>query len=431
MNNIYFSHSYKPRDAEINEFFGLLLERSDLVPTADPPSEKVNAAKLERHLRSNDGMVSILTQRDGGWSQYMHYEMNLCIRSRKPLLVFVEDTLPDDLIPSRILQRRFSRGSVPRQARAHNHAVQIFQGYLGGEPEYQPSIRKKSCIVAGFAGASRVVRRIVIDELEERQYALIDIGEFRQGSLQDPMLTESIATASLAVCNVDASRALAQYVIGALQSSIVPSVVLTMREDYPYRKAMPRDLQPLFVDPSDVGAVRLAVREQMELFEQDFLALTKPELVEAYTKALKSVPSESGKRESHVRDVFVNVIEEVVMGDKTDIGGDVIGSAVGRGAKVEARDITVYKQAVDGSPNLADDAKEKLKQAREAIEKVDLSEDDRTDILDDLGKLTAELEKPEKDPSRLKRFLGRIKEISAPTAEIIMSAASIAKFIGL
>ena len=72
-----------------------------------------------------------------------------------------------------------------------------------------------------------------------------------------------------------------------------------------------------------------------------------------------------------------------------------------------------------------------LKQARAAIENAGLSEDDRNDILDDLGKLTTELQKPEKNSSRIKRFLNHIKEISSTTAEIITSAASIAKFMGL
>ena len=197
MNTIFFSHSYKPPDAEINEFFGLLLESKDLVPTLDPPSKKVNAAKLERHLRSNDGMVSILTQRGEVWSPYIHYEINLCVRSRKPLLVFIEDSLPDDIIPNRILQRRFSRGSLPRQTRSHNHAIQIFQSYLGGKPEYQPSTKRKSCIIVGFTHADRSFRQQVINEIEAQHYTLIDIGTVQESSLQDPKLAESIASTNL------------------------------------------------------------------------------------------------------------------------------------------------------------------------------------------------------------------------------------------
>ena len=146
------------------------------------------------------------------------------------------------------------------------------------------------------------------------------------------------------------------------------------------------------------------LREQIDLFEQDFLALSKPEFVEAYTKALKTIPSESGARTSNVRDVILNGIKEVVVGDKTHIEGNVTGSAIGRGAKVETGDITVYNQTIDKSENLAQDVKEQLKNARKAIEDTNLSQADRADILDDLGKLTAELQKPRKTHLGLNDF---------------------------
>ena len=45
------------------------------------------------------------------------------------------------------------------------------------------------------------------------------------------------------------------------------------------------------------------------------------------------------------------------MSDKIQIRGDAVGSAIGSGARVLARDITVYKQTVDQSPGLEDDVK--------------------------------------------------------------------------
>jgi hypothetical protein len=429
MSTVYFSHSYKPEDASINEYFGLLLDRNDLTPMADPPSDAVNAAKLERHLRSNDGMICIVTQREGGYSKYIYYEMNLCIRSRKPLLVFVEDSLPDDLVPPRILQRRFSRKSFPRQTRQHNHAVQIFKSYLGTAPEYQPSIARRTVIIVGFSDATRAIRDMVQDTLRKREYSLIDIRKIQVNSLQDPVLSEAVASAELAVCNGDARRALAQYVMGALQSSIVPCIVATMREDYSYRHDIPSDLQPLYINPRERSAAETTLREQLDLFDQDFLALGKRELVQAYMTTLKAVSSRSGHRGGDIRDIFV---KELVMGDKQHIGGDVIGSAVGSGASVTARDITVYKERIDRSPSLAEDVKAKLKEAREAVEKAGLSESDKADLLDDLGKLTGELEKPGRDASRVQRFLNRIMEVSSSVGEIISSAASISRlFAGL
>ena len=428
MSTVFFSHSYKPEDVDINKYFGLLLERNGLVPTLDPPSDRVNAAKLERHLRSNDGMICILTQREGGVSQYIHYEMNLCIRSRKPLLVFVEDTVQDEIVPHRILQRRFSRRSFPRETRQHNHAVEVFKSYLSPAPEYQPAITKKSCILVGFSDSNRALRKTVVQEIQRREFTIIDVAKIRTGSLQDPQLAEAIASASLAVCNMDAPRALAQYVIGAIQSSIVPAIVLTLNRDYPYRKGVPSDLQALLVEPRETSTTLEAIRAQIDLYEQDFLSLQERELVGSYTSILKSISSKSGQRGDHIRDIFVR---ELVMGDKSHIEGDAIGSAIGSGATINARDITVYKQKVDAAERLESDVKEKLKQARDAIEAERLSDADRADLLDDLGRLTAELQAPNKSKSRIERFLNRIKEISSTTADIISSAVSIGKFLGL
>lgn len=118
------------------------------------------------------------------------------------------------------------------------------------------------------------------------------------------------------------------------------------------------------------------------------------------------------------------------MGDKIEIKGDAIGSAVGTGASVLARDIQVFKHAVDQSSGLDDELKLVLKEAREALEQADLSPTDKTDVAENLGKLTAELEKPDKDTGLVQRYWGRIKEVTPTISSIISSAASFAKLTG-
>lgn len=118
------------------------------------------------------------------------------------------------------------------------------------------------------------------------------------------------------------------------------------------------------------------------------------------------------------------------MAEKIEIRGDAIGSAVGAGARVRARDITVYKQAVDQSSGLDDDLKRALKDARDALEGLNLGDTDKEDATEDLGKLTAELEKSEKDHRLVQRYWNRIKEIAPPVAAILSSAVSIAKLLG-
>ena len=121
MNLVYFSHSYRKEDTDSVRYFARLMRSEGFLPSLDPPSKSVNTSKLERHLRSSDGLVAVLNWRKEGVSKYILFEIGLCIRARKPLLVFVEDNLPDDIIPAGILQRRFSRQSYLRQIREHKH----------------------------------------------------------------------------------------------------------------------------------------------------------------------------------------------------------------------------------------------------------------------------------------------------------------------
>ena len=123
-------------------------------------------------------------------------------------------------------------------------------------------------------------------------------------------------------------------------------------------------------------------------------------------------------------------IGDIDVSDKTEIHGDAIGSAFGSGT-VNARDITVYKNAVDGSAGLDNDIKTKLKEAREAIENADLSDEDKADVVDELNKLTAELEKPEQNDGRIQRYWNHIKEIAPTVASILSSATSLGKILGL
>jgi hypothetical protein len=113
------------------------------------------------------------------------------------------------------------------------------------------------------------------------------------------------------------------------------------------------------------------------------------------------------------------------MASSIEIRGDVIGAAVGAGATVRAR--TIY---VDQSSGLADDLKRVLKDARDRLEGLDLSEADKKDATEDLGKLAAELEKSEKNPGLVQRYWNRIKEVAPPVASILSAAASIAKLLG-
>lgn len=110
---------------------------------------------------------------------------------------------------------------------------------------------------------------------------------------------------------------------------------------------------------------------------------------------------------------------------------NVTGSAIGTGATASVGDITAYQSLVDQSTNLDADLKAKLKQARKAIEHAGLTETDKKDVLDDLGKLTDEMGQKPPEANRVQRLWKRIKEVAPTASAILASAVSIAKLMGM
>jgi hypothetical protein len=92
--------------------------------------------------------------------------------------------------------------------------------------------------------------------------------------------------------------------------------------------------------------------------------------------------------------------------------------------------LTNYFGVVDNLDTIEEDIKQKLKEARKAIERANLSDADKADVVDELNKLTAELQKPEKDDGRVQRYWNRIKEVAPTVASILASAASLGKIVG-
>jgi hypothetical protein len=171
MKLVYYAHSYRPEDAGVVQYFADLMHLEALTVSLDPPSDRLNAAKPERHLRSTDAVIAVLTARQGGPSRYILFEILLGLRARKPVLVFIEDVLPNDIIPSRVLQRRFSRKSLLREMRSHRHGLQILNSYLGETPppQYQPGLERRGCLIVG--GRNRQTEEVMFGELDAMGYS--------------------------------------------------------------------------------------------------------------------------------------------------------------------------------------------------------------------------------------------------------------------
>ena len=341
MHIVYWAHSYRDQDAAVNRHFGILIEEAaKLIVNFDPPSKDVNPAKLEQNFRSCDGMVAVLTWRETG------------LRARRPLLVFVDDRLPDDVVPPRILQRRFSHRTYFRQVREHTHALMELRTYMGEQPgpRYQPSSSQRTCGLLGLRGADGSGERLR-HLVASRGYRPIDLETMNLSNPFRFRSFEHLACLDVTVRCADSRSARSLYWAGALYAAVVPAISFTMDASFRLSPAIPREFQPRLAHDTVDMSFETVMKDQFELFEQDFLSTQDPAAIERYTRMQVDAGVLAGRYETETRNQFT----EVIMGDKNVVSGQ--AGAVGSGA--HAHDMTFNQiwnqldQKVD-LPKLAD-----------------------------------------------------------------------------
>ena len=283
MQLIYYAHSYRPIDNTINEFFQELMVDEALTPSLDPQSDRLNAAKPERHLRSTDAMVVVFPQRDPAPSEYIRWEIGLGLRARRPQLVFVEDTLADDLVPQGVLQRRFSRRRLLREVRDHRAALRILKSYIGTEPPptYHPTSLRRRCAVIGVSQLGRGPLKALLRYLEKCNYSPVVV---KPGArLPDEMAAEeSVRRASMCVALVEGLTPAELYLLGAARASLTPTIPITLDAAYPYSKVTPKEYQPRLVPKGDTADLLRTVEQEIAIFEEDYLELKEEWQVHRY-----------------------------------------------------------------------------------------------------------------------------------------------------
>jgi hypothetical protein len=424
MNVVYFSHSYRKEDADSVRHFGRLMRSEGFLPSLDPPSDSVNSSKLERHLRSSDGLVAVLNWRKDGVSKYILFEINLCIRAQKPLLVFVEDNLPDNIIPAGILQSRFSRRSYLRQIREHRHALQILKSYIGDQPppRYQPVSTQRSCSLVGTTELPKETIDLIHKWLETRGYNAIDLQTISPFQFQDPEIYEALLSADLALCNVDSTTPQSQYMLGAIQASFIPSITFTTNASYNYYQSIPKEFQPRLVNPSDLDLTQGMLDIEMDLFEEDFIELDKSEEVETYASLLIDMASLKGHYEETTRQVFT---EEIIMGNKISFG-NVSGSIVNVDSMLEQ-----VTQSIGSANNVDESTKKQLTdlidQLKAELQKAPASKKEEAEAMAEYAKTFVEAgTKPQPNKTTIQITAKGLKEAAENIAGVMPTVLTIA-----
>ena len=364
MQIIYWAHSYRQEDAAINQHFGTLIEQgARMIVNFDPPSDKVNASKLEQNLRSCDGMIAILTWRATGPSPYILYEIGLALRSRKPLLVFVDDRVRGDLLPPRVLQRRYSHRTFFRQVREHTHALRELITYMGEPPvpRYQPSSRQRACAFIGLRGLSKSLRATLATLIEGRGYRAVDLDRSADENPLKFSTFEDLADVGVSLRCIDSRAYPSQYWAGALSFAGTPSITFSCDPSYSFSENLPMDFQPRILD-LDPGPVRAAISNEFDLFEQDFLKVQDSAAIERYTKMQVDAGDLRGRYQVDTRSNYLGVI----MGDQYNVSGQ--AGAVGPQAHAHDMSFSQTWQQLQSSIDLKNLATE-LQRLHDAMQR--------------------------------------------------------------
>jgi hypothetical protein len=340
---VYFAHGYRAREAPFAAHFGSLMQRVGFIPSLDPPSDDVNAAKLERHLGYTTGGIAVIANRPEGPSPHILFEISMCLRARKPLLVFIEDTLPDNIVSNHVLQKRYSSRSYIREIREHMHSLEIFRTYVGDRPtpKYQGSMRQRSCVLLGATVLTKEYVEQIRTLLNERGYRIILTSSDMENVIQPGSVHYEISSANLAICCVDDKSPITNYLLGVVQEALVPTILITTNENSPLNPDIPNEYQRRLIPNTYSEEGIEIIHRQIELFEEDFIELDKEGKAETYAHALAMTASPIGDYSQSTR---AHIIQEVTMGDKYITSGQV--GAVGPGAHAHDMNFTqVWNQA--------------------------------------------------------------------------------------
>ncbi|WBB48448.1 hypothetical protein O3597_25760 [Verrucosispora sp. WMMA2044] len=393
------------------------MEAEGLIASLDPPSTHVNSAKLERHLSCCDAMVVVLTERETGTSPHIMYEISLGIRSGKPLLVFVEDTLPRKTLPPGILQCRFSLRSYPRNVREHRQALTMLRAYIGEPtPRHLSPLSPRTCLLLGSSVLAPELSDTLQDFIERnRRYAVLPSRRLLTGIDEHPTGYSALREVSLAIAFTGAASDRREDVLlGELRGTNIPLIQVTAEPLSAASARVPVEYQPRVMDP-DLGAPALIelVANELEIFEEDFLELSDGSSADRYTQFLIELGGR-GRYGALTRERGV----EVIMGDRYHVQGQ--PGAVGPNSHVhDVTFVQLWNQQGDklDLPSLA----EELAQLRVTLrEQATTPEDDQ--VVADIGQ--AELAARQGDGAGAFRHLKAAGKWALDTATAIGAAVA-------
>ena len=190
--------------------------------------------------------------------------------------------------------------------------------------------------------------------------------------LYDPALQEKLNGSDLAIAFLDATQERAEFFLGAVRASFVPTILLTGDAGFVFQSNVPREYQARIVDTSDFDLLRATIESEIAVFEEEYVDLENQEQVTRYAELLFMEGSKTGGYTQGLRNLFV---QELHMGDQNINYGN--AGSIGR---MSTGTLNNYAQAWDQMKSTADLSalSDELSQLRTALrQKAQSLEDDK------------------------------------------------------
>jgi hypothetical protein len=197
-------------------------------------------------------------------------------------------------------------------------------------PKYQPSNKKRACLLVGLSILHENAREAVKEIIKERNYSVIPIDETTDHIFQKQTVYEKICLASLAICFVDSKSCVSNYYLGAIRTAMVPTILLTTNSSYNYDHNIPIEFQPRIIETEDLISLKKTIDTEIKLYEEDIFDIEDKEKLKAYINGLFKVSSAEGKYPKWTYNFFAS---ELNMRDKYEISDSQMGN-VGPNAHV-------------------------------------------------------------------------------------------------
>src|SRR6266851_1334328 len=169
---VYFSHSYRREDRDLNDYFWTIFHGAGFSFTVDPGSTSLSTTYLELMMARSAGFVAVVTyrQEEEGYrcSPFIMHEYGLAVRARKPRLVLRDWRVSPHWFPAGAEVVEFHPEAYDRAAEPLLAKIQAFHArtspYAAGV--YHRAGRVGLALSTGTDEASR--RREILDRILRR-----------------------------------------------------------------------------------------------------------------------------------------------------------------------------------------------------------------------------------------------------------------------